>query len=266
MIQQLHYTYMLDQSPLEAYAYRKSRIVDYTLDDADLETRCPLDNGRYLLIPPQDSLGQLYMLPLELLTYVFLTLDLPSLTVFRRVNRRAMGLVNSLHQYQVVLKHCPNVLAILSIDARYFDCKTLYNTLSTTICEACDRFGSYLYLITCKRHLGLPRNKIKHLPHILSLPRKYTAFCNTLATDDSIRQLDLTTREPRRHMSIFSAPWFGSSGQSADWGFYCAGCRESKELEKNLRNKYTANGMVDHIRRYETVTMVNQRTKHIILR
>ncbi|KAI3335105.1 hypothetical protein F4824DRAFT_166216 [Ustulina deusta] len=297
----------LTPSQLEAYAYRKSRIVDYTLDDADLETRCPLDNGRHL-IPPQDSLGQLDMLPLELLTCIFLTLDLPSLTIFRRVNRRAMGLVDSLHQYQMVLKHCPNVLrAIISIDARYFDCRTLYKTLSTTKCEACDRFGGYLYLITCKRvcyfcftlnpdyfpvsatraakHLGLPRKEIKHLPHILSLPGKYTTFCklsrnrmtlfdrqavlkstlktSTLAIDDSIRQQDLTTREPRRHMSIISAPCFGSSGLSADWGFYCAGCRESKELEKNLRNKYTANGIVDHIRRYGAVTVVDQQTKHI---
>ncbi|KAI1313689.1 hypothetical protein F5Y03DRAFT_105082 [Xylaria venustula] len=297
----------LTPSQLEAYAYQKSRIVDYTLDDADLETRCPLDNGRHL-IPPQYSLGQLDRLPLELLTCIFLTLDLPSLTIFRRVNRRAMGLVDSLHQYRMVLKHCPDVLrAIISIDAHYFDCRTLYKTLSTTKCEGCDRFGSYLYLITCKRvcyfcltsnidyfpvsatraakYLGLPRKEIMHLPHILSLPGKYTTFCklskkrimlfdrqavlkstlkaSTLATDDIIRQQDLTSREPRRHMAIISAPCIGSSGLSADWGFYCAGCRESKELEKNFRNKYTANGIVDHIRRYGAVTVVDQRTKHV---
>ncbi|KAI0517901.1 hypothetical protein F5B22DRAFT_600968 [Xylaria bambusicola] len=297
----------LTPSQLEAYAYRKQRIVDYILDDANLETRCPLDNGRHL-IPPQDSLGQLDMLPLELLTCILMVLDLPSLTIFRRVNRRAMGVVDSLHQYQMVLKHCPNVLrAIISIDARYFDCQTLYRTLSTTKCEACDRFGSYLYLITCKRvcyfcftghpdyfpvsatraakYLSLPRKDIKHLPHILSLPGKYTTFCklsrnritlfdrqailksalktSTLTTDASIRQQDLTTREPLRHMSIISAPCFGSSGLSADWGFYCTGCRESKELGKNLRNKYTANGIVDHIRRYGAVTVVDQHPKHV---
>ncbi|TRX94855.1 hypothetical protein FHL15_004316 [Xylaria flabelliformis] len=297
----------LTPSQLEAYAYRKLRIVDYTLDDADLETRCPLDNGQHL-IPPQDSLGQLDMLPLELLSCIFLALDLPSLTVFRRVNRCAMGLIDSLHQYQMVLKHCPNVLrAIISIDARYFDFRTLYKTLSSTKCEACDRFGGYLYLITCERvcyfcftlnpdyfpmpatraakYLGLPRKEIKHLPHILSLPGKYTTFCklsrnritlfdrqavlesalktSTLAIDDSIRQQDITTREPRRHMSIISAPCFSSSGLSADWGFYCTGCKESKELEKNLRNKYTANGIVGHIRRYGAVKVVDQKTKHV---
>ncbi|KAI1188651.1 hypothetical protein F5B17DRAFT_394761 [Nemania serpens] len=298
----------LTPSQLEAYAYRKSRIVDYTLDDADLETRCPLDNGRHLLPPPQESLGQLDMLPLELLICVFVTLDLPLLTVFRRVNRRAMGLVDSLHQYQMVLKHCPNVLcAILSINARHFDCRTLYKTLSTSKCEGCDRVGSYLYLITGKRvcydcfefnpdylpvsatravkYLGLPRKEIKHLPHILSLPGRYcpshklsrtritlfdrqavlksTSKNSTKAIDKSIRQEDLTTSEPRRHMSIVSAPFFGSSGLSADWGFYCAGCRESKEVEKNFRNKYIASGIVDHIRRYGAVRVVDQRPKHV---
>lgn len=250
------------------------------------------------------------MLPLELLTRIFLALDLPSLTDFRRVNRRAMGLVDSLHQYQMVLKHCPNVLrAIVSIDARYFDCRTLYKTLFTTKCKTCDRIGGYLYLITCKRvcyfcftmnpdyfpvsatrvakHLGLRRKEINHLPHILSLTGKYTAFCkvsrsritlfdrqavlkskrtvktSTLTVDDSIQQEDITTREPRRHMSIISAPFFGSSGLSADWGFYCTSYRGNHKFEKNLRNKYTADGIVDHIRRYGAVTVVNQQPKHI---
>ncbi|KAI1114732.1 hypothetical protein F5Y14DRAFT_413564 [Nemania sp. NC0429] len=298
----------LTPSQLEAYAYRKSRIVDYTLDDADLETRCPLDNGRRLILP-QDSLGQLDMLPLELLMCIFLTLDLPSLTVFRCVNRRAMGLVDSLHQYQMVFKHCPNILrAIISINARHFDCRTLYETLFTTKCEGCDRVGGYLYLITCTRvcyfcfmfnpdyfplsatraarYLGRSMKEMKHLPRTLSLPGKYTTFCKlsrnritlfdrqavlksalkttALPTDDLyIRHRDLTTREPRRHMAIISAPFFGSSGLSADWGFYCAGCRGNQELEKNLRNKYTADGIVDHIRRYGAVKVVGQQPKHV---
>lgn len=212
----------LTLSQLEAYTYRKSRTVDYTLDDADLETWCPLDNRQHL-IPPQDLLGRLDMLPRELLTWRFLTLDLPSLTIFRRVNRRAMGLVDSLYQYRMVLKHCPNVLrAISSIDARYFDYRTLYKTLSTTKCEGCDRLGGYFYLITYKRvcyfcftmnldyfpvsatraikHLGLPRKGIRHLPHMLSLPGKHTAFCklarNRIMLFDRQAVLKSTLRTP----------------------------------------------------------------------
>ncbi|QPH00841.1 hypothetical protein C2857_004882 [Epichloe festucae Fl1] len=68
--------------------------------------------------------------------------------------------------------------------------------------------------------------------------------------DDSIWQLDLTTREPRRYMSIISAPYFTSSGRSADWGFYCIKCIESKETAMHFRNKYTEDGFADHMVRY----------------
>ncbi|KAI1761328.1 hypothetical protein GGR53DRAFT_506157 [Hypoxylon sp. FL1150] len=44
------------------------------------------------------------MLPLEILTDILLTLDLPSLIVFRHVNRRAIGLIDSLHQFRMVYR------------------------------------------------------------------------------------------------------------------------------------------------------------------
>lgn len=299
-------TTRLSQGQLNEYTYRRPNIVDYTLDDADLETHCPLDSGQYS-IQPQYSLGQLDTLPLEIVIDILLTLDIPSLTAFRHVNRRAMGLVHSLHQYRMVVKHCPNVLrAIISIDARYFNLRTLYNTLSTSRCETCYRFGGYLYLITCKRvcyfcftsnpiylpisvgfaakHTGLSRKLIKNLAHILSIPGRYTAFgklsrkrimlfdrqaiferaveTSTQALNGRSRQQDYTTREPRRYMSIISAPFFGSPGQSVDWGFYCAGCRESTQPTRHFRDKFTENGIVDHIRRYGAITVANHQMKH----
>lgn len=176
----------LNPDQLEEYGYRKSRIVDHTLDDARL------DNGRHH-DQPKHPAGRLDLLPAELIAEVLLVLDLPSLTAFRRVNRRAMSLVDSLHQYLMVFNHCPDILrAIVSIDAKHFDYATLFKTLSTTKCATCDRFGSYLYLITCKRacyfcfttdlsyfpvsatlvtkHTGLARRELKCLPHVLSLP------------------------------------------------------------------------------------------------
>ncbi|KAI0548960.1 hypothetical protein F4679DRAFT_548439 [Xylaria curta] len=63
-----------------------------------------------------------------------------------------MSLDDSVYQYRMTRKHCPNILrTIVSINAQYFDCRALYGTLSTTKCATCDRFGGYLYLITCKR-------------------------------------------------------------------------------------------------------------------
>ncbi|KAG7135408.1 hypothetical protein HYQ46_008930 [Verticillium longisporum] len=82
--------------------YTKQNICDNTLDDAQLETRCPLDNGRHAdaLMSTHYPAGQLDQLPAELLIQILLQIDIPSLTHFRRVNRRAMGLVDSIPQMQ----------------------------------------------------------------------------------------------------------------------------------------------------------------------
>ncbi|KAF9484897.1 hypothetical protein BDN70DRAFT_824681 [Pholiota conissans] len=135
---------------------RTYNICDNTLDDAQLEKHCPLDNGRYDCTPPSTSfatkLNQLDRLPLELLIEVLLQLDIPSLTRFRRLNRRTMMLVNSVHQYTAIIEHCPNIIrAIVSVRADAFDCATLYRTLCTSRCFTCNRFGDHLYLIDCRR-------------------------------------------------------------------------------------------------------------------
>ncbi|QPH19967.1 hypothetical protein C2857_005264 [Epichloe festucae Fl1] len=134
--------------------YRKQNIRDNTLDDAQLVTRCPLDNVRSAerSIPACQSAGRLDQLPAELLVRVLLYLDVPSLTDFRRVNRRATEIVDSVPQYAAIIKHCPNIVrAILSIKADAFDCNVLYKTLSTFSCSTCERFGDHLYLIDCRR-------------------------------------------------------------------------------------------------------------------
>lgn len=127
--------------------YTKQNICDNTLDDAQLETRCPLDNGRHAdaLMSTHYPAGQLDQLPAELLIQILLQIDIPSLTHFRLVNRRAMGLVDPIPQYAALIKHCPNIIrAILSIQADAFDCGTLYRTLSTYRCSTCKRFGDYI--------------------------------------------------------------------------------------------------------------------------
>lgn len=111
--------------------YKKQIICDNTLDNAQLETRCPLDNGRHAAAsiphPACHSAGQLDQLPAELVLQVLLQIDIPSLTRFRSVNRRAMELVDSVRQYAALIQHCPNIVrAIVSIQADSFDCGTLY--------------------------------------------------------------------------------------------------------------------------------------------
>ncbi|KAI0433108.1 hypothetical protein F5Y09DRAFT_329277 [Xylaria sp. FL1042] len=283
------------------------RTGDFTLDDAHLETRCPLDNGRHHSTESRHSVGQLDVLPLEIITEILLALDLPTLTTFRRVNRRAMSLVNSLYQYSMVVKQCPNVLrAILSLNADSFDCRTLYETLSEEKCETCNQFGSYLYLITCKRvcyicftsevdyrpysaasaakTTGISRKALpKRLPCVYSLPGIYTpsakfkkrrsllfdrrAVRDKAKPDDPwahhIGGVKLPLEDyPALYVSIISAPYLSSSGQSADWGVYCDACRRSGQPETHFRNKYTKDGFLDHCERYGPVTMVNERAQH----
>ncbi|KAI1175431.1 hypothetical protein F4777DRAFT_588500 [Nemania sp. FL0916] len=290
-------TVELSPVQLEEHTYRDLRIVDYTLDDANLETRCPLDNGQHA-IQPRHSVSQLDKLPLEIVTEILLELDVPTLTVFRRVNYRAMSLVDSLHQFKMILKHCPNVLrAIISINATFFNCQALYQTLFTYKCATCDHFGGYLYLITCKRvcypcftsnlnffpvssryagkETGLKIKELKrHLPHVCSLPGRYTwlgklARGRTLLFDrqsvveavrlgpvhglgERIQQQDLKPTEPRRYMSIVSAPYLYSSGQSADWGYYCNRCKESKDPDTHFRIKFTKDGILTHLKQHGT--------------
>jgi len=121
-----------------------------------------------------------------------------TLTTFRRVNQRAMHLVNSLPPYQRLWTYCPNILrAVVSINAASFSCETLFQTLMREKCESCHLFGCYLYLITCKRvcyprfttrkeyfpislalavrETKLQKKALEHLPRVLSLPARYTA-------------------------------------------------------------------------------------------
>ena len=140
--------------PSPSMVYTRQDGFDSTLDDARLSTGCTLHATRSDIMPREAlfPLGQLDNLPHELLIEILLHCDLVSLATFRRVNRRATKLVDSISQYGSILKNCPDIIrAVLSIQATSYDCQTLYQTLCTTQCSSCDRFGDYLYLITCKR-------------------------------------------------------------------------------------------------------------------
>lgn len=259
--------------------------------------------------PPRCSVGQLDRLPAEILIQILLYADIPSLTGFRRVNRRAMELVDSVPQYAAIVKHCPDVIrAILSIQADAFDCNTLYTTLTTTRCSTCDRFGNHLYLITCRRvcyfcftrrleycpltigralrffnsdgtrQRGAMNSRQRlcalNLPAVLTLPGRYctawTGEGGSLqrtrlqlfdrravmqdAAESGLTKPDKTTREPRRFMTIITAPYLFDCGRRADWGYFCLGCGEEKEEEtRHFRIKYTREDILGHIARHGPV-------------
>ncbi|KAM7209810.1 hypothetical protein V8F06_014808 [Rhypophila decipiens] len=139
----------------------------HTLDDAQLEARYPLDNGRHLVLP-NTPIGDINRLPLELINQVLGRLDIPTLTTFRRVNQRAMHLVDSLPSYRRIWTTCPDILrAAVSLNANSFSCDTIFKTLIREKCEFCGEFfGGYLSLITCTSichvcHWGLEHSPVK---------------------------------------------------------------------------------------------------------
>ncbi|CZT10469.1 uncharacterized protein RCO7_10499 [Rhynchosporium graminicola] len=223
-----------DMFDFAVYTYTKQNICDNTLDDAQLETRCPLDNGRRrhldastpisisISIPTRCSVGQLDQLPVELLIQVLLQIDIPSLTRFRLVNRRAMELVESVPQYAALIQHCPNIIrAIVSIHADAFDCDTLYRTLRTHRCSTCTRFGDHLYLIDCRRvcYFCFTR-RLEYLPLTV---RQASSFF-VLGADETQQRNAISTRR-RLHAaklpSVLSLPgryctaWGSQGGNSA---------------------------------------------------
>ena len=90
---------------------------------------------------------------MELLFAILDEFDLQTLTDFRRVNQRAMEIVDSISEYDIVVKHAPDTLrGILSLKTgRWITRQLLYYKLCTSTCEYCGDFGGYLYLLTCKR-------------------------------------------------------------------------------------------------------------------
>lgn len=198
----------LSKTELGALTYPHPFMKEYTLDDNELDEHCPLDNGQHTL-QPSCGLGRLDVLPLEILNVILSKLDLQSLTDIRRINQRAMVLVNSFPHYQAVVDHAPAALrGMLSIGAaRSNTCQDLYEKSCTAKCDICGDFGGYLYLITCKRvcfmclsentsylpllkydvirKFGLGSRELMKIPQIRSKPGCYTLSlknCNNSLT------------------------------------------------------------------------------------
>lgn len=177
--------------------YARVNLTDYTLDENHLERDCPLDNGRHNASPRHD-LGALERLPLELLQEAILYLDFETLASLRRVNARAMQVVDSVPTYRTILRQCPNIVrGLYSIRyAAFVSLAQLWSTLGRTKCVTCDDFGGYIYLLTCERvcflcfrndarfyplnvseacrQYAINKGSLEHIPAMRSVPGVYT--------------------------------------------------------------------------------------------
>ena len=125
-----------------------------------------LDNGHHR-IEPRYGLGVLDQLPLELLSEILVHVDLRTLTDFRRVNQRAMQVIDSIPKYQVIVEHGAQALqCILSMETGgHASCLDLFHMLCNPYCEECGDLGEMIYLPTCKRICeSCSKQKSKYLP------------------------------------------------------------------------------------------------------
>ncbi|KAF8055628.1 hypothetical protein FPV67DRAFT_1567466 [Lyophyllum atratum] len=248
-----------DSSDFALHVYRTQNICDNTLDDAQLEPWCPLHNGRHDCTPISIAYPQV-------LTEVLLRLGIPSFDSLRGLNCRAMELVNSVRQYITIIEHCPNIIrAIVSIQADAFDCGTLYRTLyCRRVCYFCFTRRAEYFPLTSREASKFftpdarPQSNAKSFrkllelakpPSILSLPGVLQSLAGS-----GLPQSDETTTEPKRHMTIISAPVLLDAGRQVDHGVFCLGCRdELDENTKHFRIKYMREDMSEHIARYGRV-------------
>lgn len=99
------------------------------------------------------SLGELDILPTEVLFFVLQALDLKSISRVSRVSRRGTVIVKSLAAYRNLLDKAPEALAALSQTKLLgvHSVSQLHDTLRADRCATCSEYGTYLFLPTCER-------------------------------------------------------------------------------------------------------------------
>ena len=188
----------LTMRQLRRFRFPALKLRELTLDDVLLQKARSLESERQGPTTPTCSLGDLDRLPLEILREILIDVDLLSLYTVRRVNRRAMHVVDHLPQRRSIITHCAVALrGIFAIGiSSLITCRDLYRALRTPNCRDCNDFGGYIYLFTCRRVcfvcftnniqylplnereaqqvFGLPRGTVRSLPfRMKSMPGQY---------------------------------------------------------------------------------------------
>ncbi|CEI60980.1 hypothetical protein FVEN_g2380 [Fusarium venenatum] len=99
------------------------------------------------------SLGQLDLLPAELLLSVLDLLDFQSLSRLSRVSLLGKDVIEDLPVYSDMVQHAPETLATLGQThlLGHHPATLLHSTLRQSKCVSCFAFGGFLFLPTCER-------------------------------------------------------------------------------------------------------------------
>lgn len=120
---------------------------------------------------PVSKLGQLGLLPLELLEMVCMSLDIASAFSFSQVSRYARGAIASIKEFRLVGQYSADCLWVYlnTQVASQVDMVALYSALTTSCCSFCRRVGGLLSIPTVQRCcLRCFKNEDKLKPSFLS--------------------------------------------------------------------------------------------------
>lgn len=145
---ELHEYVAVDDSARRSWGSR----VDNILSSNDLDVNLPLDIGKHQPNPRFD-LGKLDALSTDLVQMVLAQTDVQTLFAFRRVNQRAMTMVDALPHFKAITTHCPSVLrgALAIQTGKYFTLQDIHGLLRKAECARCGQFGGYLDLLGFRR-------------------------------------------------------------------------------------------------------------------
>ena len=212
---------------LDELTYERQDISDLSINLKMLEQYCPLarpSSTSGLNTASFQHLGQLDLLPLEIIQSILQQLDLYTLALMQSINHRSKLLVDSLPQHREIVTHAPNALrAILSTGlAPHFTIHHLSRALRAQDCLGCGSFGAYLYLLDCRRYcwlclaeasdtfpisrstakasFGLSNYSLRQLPCMKTLPGRYSL--NRFDGDTHNRRLALVSTKSAKEAGI----------------------------------------------------------------
>jgi len=124
----------------------------FALDDNDIGQRCILDLRRRDLNPSCD-LGLLGVLPIELLHWILLEVNIRSTFNFRRANQRLMQVVDFLPLFKATARHGRDAIrGIPSVEAgSQFSILDFHGAFITRNCREYGNLGGFIFVFNCSR-------------------------------------------------------------------------------------------------------------------
>lgn len=150
--------------------------------------------------PIVSDLGDLDMLPIEMLNVVLQYSDLHTLSLLSLINRKAKAIVEGFIPYKLIKTHAPHVLVVLTSTevASHFTAVQVADALCSSSCAICGNFGLFLWVPDCvrccfpcmrcspklmpmtkrdaKAAFGLSEKALSKVPIIHSLPGNYYSY------------------------------------------------------------------------------------------